>query len=934
MIHTGSIFLSQIRDGADASSYFIESNQEEVLVFYEKEGGFSFSPSILEIKTTLQEKEVALKNNCSFQLVFSDNQQDNIDLLTKQDFFSFGKEIITNEYMETTDTEKKENKDYFEKVFYLPTDDTAFEENKIYYEKDENGNYIQTTDNVFNTEKIYYEFIENGTYLITEDQTFANEKIYYERKIKTEFENQLYFYIDKFFTLEDNKKLFAGEKTGINFYLRFAYKKNNIEENFKVFSFRYGTSQDMASFRIEANQITAAIQNSKLSFDASGLHIQNGGFDIKNSDGEEVFSADDDGNLMVTGTINANAGKFTGVINATEGKFSGMIEVGKENDNDQDYITIDGLNSQIRSSNFNSDNNEGFCLKSDGGIEANKISLGEAVLKKSLSVGENCVIQSPDNSDNRFIYVIDSKNNSLFSLDNTGDLILGEEKTGITLKGSSSTIESNNYSSSNGWSITPDKAIFNNITARGTLQTAVFEKGKVQTVGGMILVRPSAIIDQAYRKDEYNICIITNPTNPGFRAGDYCEIGEVQSGEKIYKITEIDEEKIYLSSKFGEIVNNSFKEYAEEKSELINELIVDYGQESNNILPVSIAINSSENNADYPPQAISICENEFKIQEQFEQTTDTTFEDSKIYYEISEDGQYIQTTDETFDEQKKYYEKQSTGSRKKNPRIILGQMNGSSLYGGLTGYGLYADNVYLKGALVSGNENATITSGIDTLSKIQMPSNIFSQDTVLGEIILWAGAGVGLEGNFELGEAIEKAPFKVDSRGNFYAGSGYFEGSIISKAIIEAAKIKTAVIEGANEDEIGPALKIIDVKKAIGFYSIEQVEGESRTEEKVKMLLSSNDLSLNIPIIGPQGNFKEMLTKDLQSENIQIGNYNIKKDNDGFLSFWNGTQLRMKIKDEVQIRTNLKCSDSIFYGEKMEYRPSQDGIGYDLYVKE
>lgn len=908
MIHTGSIFLSQIRDGADASSYFIESNQEEVLVFYEKEGGFSFSPSILEIKTTLQEKEVALKNNCSFQLVFSDNQQDNIDLLTKQDFFSFGKEIITNEYMETTDTEKKENKDYFEKVFYLPTDDTAFEENKIYYEKDENGNYIQTTDNVFNTEKIYYEFIENGTYLITEDQTFANEKIYYERKIKTEFENQLYFYIDKFFTLEDNKKLFAGEKTGINFYLRFAYKKNNIEENFKVFSFRYGTSQDMASFRIEANQITAAIQNSKLSFDASGLHIQNGGFDIKNSDGEEVFSADDDGNLMVTGTINANAGKFTGVINATEGKFSGMIEVGKENDNDQDYITIDGLNSQIRSSNFNSDNNEGFCLKSDGGIEANKISLGEAVLKKSLSVGKNCVIQSPNNSDNRFIYVTDSESNNLFSLDNTGKLILGEKQKGITFKGSGSTIESNNYSSSNGWSITPDKAIFNNITARGTLQTAVFEKGKVQTVGGMILVRPSAIIDQAYRKDNV-IYLTTNPTDPGFNEGDYCEIGEEQNGNEVYKIIgfiniiikdEKEQDIIYhfiaLSSQPMEQIESINLSDFEPKDEykdisLLNKLIINYGQINGETLPVSIAINSSNNNAVFPEQAISVNQNNFK----------------------QENG---------------------TFKREQESKIILGQMNGSSLYGGLTGYGLYADNVYLKGALVSGNENATITSGINTLSKIQMPSNIFSQDTALGEIILWAGAGVGLEGKFELEDAIEKAPFKVDSRGNFYAGSGYFEGSIISKATIDAAKIKTAVIEGANEDEIGPALKIIDVEKAIGFYSIEKVKGESRTEEKVKMLLSSIDLSLNIPIIGPQGNFKEMFTEDLQSENIQIGNYNIKKDNDGFLSFWNGTQSQMKIKDEVQIDVNLKCSDSIFYGEKMEYRPSQDGIGYDLYVKE
>jgi hypothetical protein len=36
----------------------------------------------------------------------------------------------------------------------------------------------------------------------------------------------------------------------------------------------------------------------------------------------------------------------------------------------------------------------------------------------------------------------------------------------------------------------------------------------------------------------------------------------------------------------------------------------------------------------------------------------------------------------------------------------------------------------------------------------------------------------------------------VDTYGNIYAGSGYFEGSVISKATISAAKMQTAVLEG------------------------------------------------------------------------------------------------------------------------------------------
>ena len=48
-------------------------------------------------------------------------------------------------------------------------------------------------------------------------------------------------------------------------------------------------------------------------------------------------------------------------------------------------------------------------------------------------------------------------------------------------------------------------------------------------------MRPSAIIDQAYRKDKV-IYLTTNPADPGFNKGDYCEIGEEQNGNEVYKI--------------------------------------------------------------------------------------------------------------------------------------------------------------------------------------------------------------------------------------------------------------------------------------------------------------------------------------------------------------------------------------------------------------
>jgi hypothetical protein len=56
----------------------------------------------------------------------------------------------------------------------------------------------------------------------------------------------------------------------------------------------------------------------------------------------------------------------------------------------------------------------------------------------------------------------------------------------------------------------------------------------------MVLVRPSALIQTAIiDKDKNTINITTSPEDPGFNLNEYCEIGEKQNGENLYKITEI-----------------------------------------------------------------------------------------------------------------------------------------------------------------------------------------------------------------------------------------------------------------------------------------------------------------------------------------------------------------------------------------------------------
>ncbi len=74
-----------------------------------------------------------------------------------------------------------------------------------------------------------------------------------------------------------------------------------------------------------------------LEFDSDGNPIKYG-INIKDNAGVPVFTTGDDGNITITGTINALGGNFTGIVN-----------VGPE---DNDRIIIDGGNALIKSSNY------------------------------------------------------------------------------------------------------------------------------------------------------------------------------------------------------------------------------------------------------------------------------------------------------------------------------------------------------------------------------------------------------------------------------------------------------------------------------------------------------------------------------------------------------------------------------------------------------
>ena len=98
-----------------------------------------------------------------------------------------------------------------------------------------------------------------------------------------------------------------------------------------------------------------------LEFDDGGAPTKYG-LNIKNADGEPVFTTGSDGNVTMTGTINA-----------TNGIFSGIVDVG---DISQNHVVIDGEQATIRSSNFsNGSDGLGWAINGEGDAFFSNVSV-------------------------------------------------------------------------------------------------------------------------------------------------------------------------------------------------------------------------------------------------------------------------------------------------------------------------------------------------------------------------------------------------------------------------------------------------------------------------------------------------------------------------------------------------------------------------------
>lgn len=743
---------------------------------------------------------------------------------------------------------------------------------------------------------------------------------------------------------------------------------------------RFGINSDMASLNVNANGIVSAIQETKLEFSANGLTIKNGGIKIVNKNENSVLYANDNGDLTLKGYINAWGGYFSGKLEAATGSFSGELTAAKINSVTGEIggFTIgDGSLASIGRTN----NIPNIILNGkDGKIIANNIELGTgATIKDYIRIGNSVILRTPNELNSNFLEV-----GNIIAFDSSGKIKIGNNNNLINIDGAVGTITSTNYSDSNhtGWMISNQEAVFNNVTVRGEIKSAIFTAGEVQAVGGNILVRPSSFIENIipHQLDSGELgYIISFKEKIDFKVGDWGRIGGENSQEYWFQTDQILENSIITWHYSPALV-----------VQLLGQPVINFGQDKE----VGISINGSTSSSFSPKQAISV------------------FEFNAI-------------------------------DKKINPKVVMGKIPDEENYGQLRGtYGLYADNVLLRGSLITQGIDG-ISCGISTslgvteyikalrvvsyhnvtdwpyITKVAVNSalnfkvgencyiqlnddeiitaevvQIWEEDTgavldlgfnandygqinwvglpissvkrpnattaryskelgnLTGSILLWAGA------KGEKVSDIEQANFIVDQHGNVVAKSGYFTGTIISNSKITASEIETAILTGSGYT---PALVIRDCEKGIDF---------KKGNDSI-FYLGANELIANIDSIkfnknfiiddigafsAPEAwirNFGVERALRFSTNKISVLKYNEKEPensivnhaldlSNGFDFLIGGTRALAITEKGAQVTQNFQVDGEISYGQIGKYvavkvtteNDTEKIVGYDLYIND
>lgn len=675
----------------------------------------------------------------------------------------------------------------------------------------------------------------------------------------------------------------------------------------ELIALRYGTSNDMAVFQLHAGGFNAAIQSTNLSFAENGLVLKNGAFTIvkDSEDGaeEKLLYADEEGNLVLKGTIYANDGIFSGLLKsatleAVQGKIGGfninegtltstagsnkmVMEGGSQVEKFVPYLTFDGETGRINAENIE---------LGTGAIISDYIKLG--------TIGSEVLICNPDKYNKVFLRVKSGNTNTpSIALRNDGVANFGN----IEIDGATSTMRGE------GWRITPDVAEFSNAVISGAIKTVIFEKGINRTVGGRMIFKDSfyckntssstneLIIEDITGitfgikdgKTETTYLLVTTPRESGSSTRTLCQVTNViptKEGENTGKII--------LNKKVSVVADSS--------------VIIILGSGPLNQTPIKfndwvIGINSSSS----IDPIFNLQQNSITISSLISQDNNSTI--------------------------------------KATPEVVIGDLSeieelktmNNETDGHLSG--LYANSVFLTGMLQTkyreGGEEKY--AGMNTLSQVKFNREI---DELVGvkdssSIIFWAGS------SGRAGSDIQNAKFQVTSNGTLYAQQGVFSGAILTDATIQAKKLIVDSIHGQTNRL---PLYIQDAD-GIAMQSADGKTGFSLTSESADFMSPVNGQSLtlkpkNIEEMPKQGMINldyNNITLTKESEVFKIG---ITKMQDRLglnFSTINRSLFTLTPTDFVHF-TDVRHEDSsIFFTEIGEWRPhksSEQIDGYDFYI--
>jgi hypothetical protein len=667
-----------------------------------------------------------------------------------------------------------------------------------------------------------------------------------------------------------------------------------------LFLVTYGLSSDAAQFNINANSINASIDNGFLEFTSNGLQLHNGGliitadndqeevetvfeirnkpfsrieeYDIQSTDnpqelglyelsngvyiattdtipqtGKTYYQIFDSYSLYINGSGNfqgniyADSGYFRGELQAATGTFTGMLQAATGSFSGQITAQSGHIGGFFINNGFlNSENGEYTIYETDESDNPQTLGLYEiidniyeltedttpqegkiyyslesgVILDGSLGLitAENIILGTGARVrdyialGNAFLYNPDLHNGVILEagdvkLTQQGDLSLGD----LTYNSITNTL------SGGTWSIDSNKASFWNVDVKGTLHTSVFETGKIQAVGGGMLFAPASKFEVHQGSDpdgadDYIILAssgmvgntsIFKPDDVVMLSADDMDSNGADEGwtlgaKTVAVVNKIEGQNVYLKHRDGTI----FK--ASEMTDY--ETIIFLSDKNENQLVIGVNAFSEHNWALYP-QGFSFIEPD-----------------------IDEYGYY--------------------SNFNKAPTLFLGNLESlSNVVNGLSGYGLYGENVFLNGSLTTKmtydeNDVAAGINGLSTLefdilrridTDVEIPEHLKEDNS---PIIFYAGAQTTqatAQSNWYYD--IQNAVFQISQNGTIYAQNGYFADSVIVNAQIGSSIIRVPAVYGSGART---SLKLTDLAATGGISLVSIKDLQFNEEEEIR----------------------------------------------------------------------------------------------------